>query len=209
MRDRGSLEWGAAYGRRLTREAYDQEFAEREEQIRGRDSWKFERLQYFDEQGDPSREMFRRGEWEEALRLLEAEREIWQGIAREDEERGSLFHRLRVVETPLTPYLQWELQALRIQAECGMRIRVICADVLEAMETAGVLPEVVTLGGRTLYQVIYADSGVLDGAIRFTEPALIANWEGYIKELYEAGQDILSYFDRHVAHLPPPRPTLG
>ena len=77
---------------------------------------------------------------------------------------------------------------------------------LGSLEITGPLPEVVVVGGRVLYQVVYTEAGVLDGAIRFTDTELTNRWERFIKELYEAGEDLLPYFERRVAHLSPPQP---
>ncbi|MEV4746313.1 DUF6879 family protein [Streptosporangium sp. NPDC049248] len=193
-----------AQGERLVRDAYRRDFRQRDAQIRNRDSWKFERRQHFEEQGSPSHDAFRRGDWEEALRLLDERRDDLLAVTREDERRGSFFHRVRVVERPLTPYMRWELHSLRLRAECGERVRVVGVEKVTASERAAPLPEVVILGGRTLYHVLYTETGVPNGAVRYTDPGLIGGWEKYIKSLYEAGEDVMSYFDREVAHLPSP-----
>ncbi|MDX3225567.1 hypothetical protein PV419_07600 [Streptomyces sp. ME19-01-6] len=140
------------------------------------------------------------------MRLLDEEREALLKTAQRDRERGTAFHRVRVVEEPLTPYMQWELHALRVQSESGKKVRVVTPAALGTLETPGLLPEVVVVGGQILYQVVYTEAGVLDGAIRFTDAELTKRWESFIKELYEAGEDLLSYFERRVAHLPPPQP---
>ncbi|MFJ9846997.1 DUF6879 family protein [Kitasatospora sp. NPDC101155] len=204
MLDRRAPDLSPERGERLVREDYKRDFRERDAQVRDRDSWKLERLQYFEEQGSPSRDALRRGDWEEALRLLEDRRGALLAIGREDEERNSFFHRVRVIEKPLTAYLQWELHSLRMRAECGERVRIIPAEKLAGTEEFSPLPEAVILGGRTLYQVLYAETGTPIGAVRYTDPELVDRWENYIKDLYEAGEDVQTYFDREVAHLPPP-----
>ncbi|PNG92881.1 DUF6879 family protein [Streptomyces malaysiensis] len=130
-------------GERLTRPAYKQDFREREEAIRDGSSWKLERRQYFEEQGSPSRDALRRGDWEEAVRLFADRRDTLAATAQEDERRGYAFHRVRVVEKPLTPYVQWELHSQRQRAEYGQRIRVVPAAQVAASEGTGPLPEVV------------------------------------------------------------------
>lgn len=190
-------------GERLQHDAYQRDFAEREAQIQGRDSWKLERLQHFEED-DPSRDALRRGEWKEALRLLDEERPAAVAAGEEDARRDTAFHRLRIVEEPLTPYMQWELHSLRLWDECGTPTRVLTTDKLNQAEVGGMLPELVVLGGRTLYQVCYTGAGALDGAVRYTEAALVESWESYIKRLYAAAEGTQSYFARRVAHLPPP-----
>lgn len=204
MLDRSALTLRRARGDRLATAVYRQDFRQRDKKIIGRDSWKFERLQHFEELDSPSWDAFRRGDWQEALQLLKAKRDRWEKIAREDRERRSVFHRVRVVEEPLTPYLQWELHALRVQGESGTPVRVVSAERLRPLEISGPLPEVVTLGGQVLYEVLYTESGVLDGAVSFDDSGVIGHWEVFIQGLYEDGEDIVSYVDRHVAHLPTP-----
>ncbi|RKN05401.1 DUF6879 family protein [Streptomyces radicis] len=209
MLDVHTLRLDPAQGTHLPLDAYTQDFAERESATRDHVSWKFERNQHFEEQGDPSRDALSQGRWDEALRLLEGEREHWLGIAREDEKRGTPFRRVRVVETPLTPYMQWELHALRVQAEAGLGIRVVEAERIRAWEESGLLPEVVVLGGQVLYEVLYTDAGVLAGGRRFTEQGLIRHWEQAIESLYASGEDVVSYVDRYVSRLPSPFPGQG
>ncbi|MGW2330174.1 DUF6879 family protein [Streptomyces sp. NPDC001700] len=192
-------------GDRLTRPAYKEDFRQREDAIRDGSSWKLERRQHFEEQGSPSRDALRRGDWEEALRLLAARRDTLAAAAQKEERRGYAFHRVRVVEKPLTPYVQWELHSQRQRAEHGQRIRIVPAEQVAAAETSGPLPEGVVLGGHTLFQVLYTEEGVANGAIRYTDPDLVERWESYIKALYTAGEDVIPYFDREVAHLDSPK----
>lgn len=191
-------------GERLERPVYKREFREREEAVRDRDSWKLERRQHFEEQGDPSRDALRRGEWDEALRLLEEEREDLVTMVREEQQRGTVFRRVRVVAEPLTPYMQWQLHWLRLGAECGEPVRVVRPEQVATAEVAGPLPEVVVLGGRTLYEVRYTDEGLPDGAVRHLDAVTVERWERYLGGLYEIGEDIAAYFERAVAPLSPP-----
>ncbi|WP_066944596.1 DUF6879 family protein [Streptomyces lushanensis] len=204
MRDLRAPTFPPGQGERLVRDVYKRDFRERYEAIRHADSWKLERRQHFEEKGSPSRDALSRGDWAEALRLIDARREDLIASALDDERRGSRFHRVRVVEKPLTPYLQWELHSLRQRAECDERIRTVDAEMVAASESEKILPELVVLGGHTLYEVLYTESGESCGAVRHTAPDVVGIWEGYIKELYRAGEDVETYFAREVAHLPPP-----
>lgn len=192
------------HGERLVRDMYKRDFRERYEAIHHGDSWKLERRQHFEEQGSASRDALSRGDWAEALRLIDARREDLLASALDDERRDSRFHRVRVVEKPLTPYMQWELYSLRQRAEYGERVRTISAGAVAESEGDGLLPEVVILGGHTLYEVLYTESGSSCGAVRYADPEIVGIWESYIKELYRAGEDVQSYFAREVVHLPPP-----
>ncbi|RKN05203.1 DUF6879 family protein [Streptomyces radicis] len=188
---------------------YRKEFAERHRRLRGRDSWKCERRQDFVELDHPSYDAFRAGRWEESMRLLDDRRESLRETMRERSLRATVFHRVRVVEEPLTPYLQWELRSLAVQAECGAAIRVVPGGRVARFEESGPLPEVVVLGGETLYHVLYTPTGSLDGAIRIDDSAVVSSWTALIRGLYGDGEDVTAYVDRHVATLPPPRVGSG
>lgn len=86
---------------------------------------KLERGQTFKEPGTPSWEAFASGDWAEALRLIEDDRESVAAYFRDASQRGLTFRRLRVVEYPVTPYLQWEMNVLRLRSELGEEIRVL------------------------------------------------------------------------------------
>lgn len=191
-------------GEPLARADYLHNFRSRERAIHNGDSFKLERIQHFEEVNHPSRDALRRGDWAESLRLMDARRDTLRAESVDDERRGARFHRVRVVADPLTPYVQWELHSLRQQAVYGQRVRVLPVEAVAAEEAEGQLPELVLLDDRTLYRVLYSDAGVPDGAVRWTDPAIIDPWGSYLRAAYAAGEDVLSYFDRAVAHLPPP-----
>jgi hypothetical protein len=194
----------AVHGTRLNAPDYRADFRARRGAIRHGDSWKLERLQHFEEE-DPSRDALRRGDWGEALRLFEADRDTVREAARAEERQDHRFHRLRVVEEPLTPYVQWELHWLRMRAECGHRTRVILAKEVAGSEPNGrLLPELTLLNDDALYRVLYTPAGATEGAVRFTDPDVVGPWAAYLRDVYAAGEDITSYFERAVARLSPP-----
>ncbi|WP_327288752.1 DUF6879 family protein [Streptomyces sp. NBC_01198] len=194
----------ADQGEPLRHEEYGRDFRTRRAALRDSESWKLERRQHFEELASPSREALRQGDWPEVLRQFEALRDASRQIASTDTRHRSPFRRLRVVEEPLTPYVQWELYWLRMRAEVGNPTRVLLADAVSAAEEQGRLPEMVVLGGRTLYQVLYSEAGAPSGATRWTDPDVVGPWDAYIRDAYAQAEDVLSYFDRVVAPLPPP-----
>ncbi|MFE1960101.1 DUF6879 family protein [Streptomyces sp. NPDC059479] len=195
-------------GVRLVSKDYKRDFRERDALILDGASWKLERRQYFEEQNSPSRDALTRGDWQEALRLLVENRDAIMARARENDRRRYAFHRVRIVEQPITPYVQWELYSLVQQDELGKsRVRIVTAEQVADAEKAQQLPEIVVLGSQTLYNVIYSDNGQPIGAIRFTDQQQVQAWERYIQSLYETGEDIASYFAREIAHLPAPVPV--
>jgi hypothetical protein len=166
--------------------------------------WKLERQQVFQEPGYDTWEAFVRGEWAESLRLLEAGRADLAAEHRRIAEHGVAVHRVRVVEEPLTAYLQWELHVLRLREQCGSGVRIVRADEVAPLETGGPLPEVFTVGRAVMYEAIYDDRGVLAAARRFADRELIWRCRGIIAGLYAKGEPLADYFTREVAPLPPP-----
>jgi hypothetical protein len=154
-------------GERLGLDAYREDFRGRDFAVDGYDSWKLERRQHFREPGDASWEAFVQGDWEEALRLIGAQRAELLDVSRLAARHRCRLLRVRVVEQPLTPYLQWEVHLLRVRAECGELIRVIGPQHIAAYELDGPVPELVTLNDDTVYEILYDAEGVLKGGVRY------------------------------------------
>lgn len=146
------------------------------------------------------------GDWDRALQLYERQRPALRDLAAKAARHGSAFRRVRVVEEPISPYLQWELHCLKVRAEYGEHIRVIAADAIAEHENPYQLPEFVSLCGKVLYQTLYTADGSPDGGIRYSEPHVVAAYEGLAGFLYQTGEDVARYFERKVAHLPAPVP---
>ncbi|MER7009567.1 DUF6879 family protein [Dactylosporangium sp. NPDC000555] len=136
---------------------FDQDFWSIEEG----DFWKLERQQHFREPGDNSWRAFAEGNWSEALRLLEARRDDLADYYRRIAAHGFATFRVRVVEQPIIPYLQWELHLLRARERAGALIRVIGPDKIAELEFDGLVPEFATLGSTVLYEPVYDEQGVL------------------------------------------------
>lgn len=192
-------------GERLTREEYKRDFWQREAQVHNQSSWKLVRRQTAQEPGSASWEAFSRGDWDLALQILAARNVDLLIAAEEHERRRTPFCRVRVVEQPLTPYLQWELHSLRQRAACGERIRVVQPARISTLEREAALPDLVALGDQVLYKVLYTQQGIPDGALRFVSHDRIAHARRIMRGLYAMGEDLHAFFDREVAHLPPPR----
>jgi hypothetical protein len=194
----------AAAGVRLTAEIYREDLHKRRWLADGVDCWKLERAQHFTEAGFASWDAFAAGEWGCSMELYEALRPELTRLADEQALHRSHFHRVRVVEEPLCAYMLWELHCFRVRAERSETIRIISAGQVADLEAAGPLPELVVVCGQTLYQVVYTGDGVPDGAIRFTDPGVVAAHEEFIRSLFDAGEEFASYFERAVAPLPVP-----
>jgi hypothetical protein len=97
------------------------------------------------------------------------------------------------------------MYCLRVRSECGENIRVVPAAQLADLEAAaGLVPELVSLCGMTLYLTGYDAASIPDGAKRFTDPGIVARYETFAKGLYDSGEDLKAYFGREIAPLPAP-----
>lgn len=165
---------------------------------------KIERGQTFKEQGSPSWDAFASGDWAGALRLIEAERDSVAAYFQDAARRGLAFRRLRVVEFPVTPYLQWEMNSFRLRSELGEEIRVLDARAIADLERDGPLPEVVVLGNSVMYTVIYDEELKGAGARRFLDPEQIKTTVTEFEYLYRKGEEFSEFFKREIAPLGPP-----
>lgn len=175
-----------------------------DEAYKGIAFWKLERRQHYLEPGVPSWEAFAAGDWPGALELNERERDAVRAKVREDAELQVESRRVRIVEKPITPYIQWEMQYFRLLAEAGESIRVVDAENIRERETNGPLPEVVVLGHRVLFEVIYDATGCAEGALRIDDPHVIRAAVAEIAQLHKAGEALLDFYRREVERLPPP-----
>ncbi|WP_017606847.1 DUF6879 family protein [Nocardiopsis alkaliphila] len=186
-------------GDRLALEPYLDEFDARLSSLRDTDIWKLERRQDFHQPESESWMAFRQGRGEESLRLLEKNRASLRGSFAELARSGCTLRRIRIVEKPFTTYLLWELHSLHLRAQCGEDVRVLSREPVEPFERNGQVPELVTLGDTVAYRILYDPQGVLQGAVRYTDPAITGRCRADIAALHEKGEDLKHYFPREVA----------
>jgi hypothetical protein len=165
---------------------------------------KLERGQHFQERGFASWEAFAAGQWDKALSLIEERGDAYAQQVEEARALGILQRRLRVVEFPVTPYVQWEMHVLRRRVAAGDIIRVLDARTITDIERDHLVPEVVILGDVVMFEVRYDEEGNADGANRYTDPALIAETSAGFDALYEKAEEYETFFDREIAPLPAP-----
>ncbi|MGH3869500.1 MAG: DUF6879 family protein [Pseudonocardiaceae bacterium] len=190
-------------GEHLSLEEYLAEVGHYESRVSDRFN-KLERMQHFEEPYDPSWQMFVAGNWDEALRLDELERANVQKMFADFTRQGTSWYRVRVVEFPITPYLQWEFHGLKLRVECGEHIRIAPVGALASYEANGPMPEALVVGSVVMYEILYNKNGAPCGSRRITDPEAIARSREEIEQLYVAGEDFMSFFNREIAHLPPP-----
>ncbi len=191
-------------GERMDLDAYYADFEKHFWSITELGFWKIERQQTFQEPEYDSWVAFARGDWDESMRLLEAGRTDMEDYHRKVAQQGFVAARVRVVEEPISAYLQWELNALRIRDECGGSVHIVRPDQIAEFETDGPFPEIYTLGPNVMYEAVYDEDGILASVMRYADRKLIARCQRLIADLYEVGESLKQYFPRHVQPLPPP-----
>lgn len=190
----------------LTFDVYMDDVDERRLQLgAGHDSWKLERQQYFSDPTDPPWVAFSQGKWEESIRLMENARPLFSKECQEAAAHGVTLYRVRVIEEPIAPYVQWELHYLRLGTSAGEKIRVVDAERVKQFEEDGLLPDVLTAGVDTVYRILYTNEGVPEAARRLINSEVAKRCIEFIQGLYADGEDMDTYFDRRIASLPPPR----
>ncbi|MFD3683883.1 DUF6879 family protein [Nocardiopsis sp. NPDC058631] len=186
-------------GERLDAASYRQDFSARFWSVRDSPVWKLERQQVFHQPESDSWIAFLQGRPEESLRLLEARRPALREQFDRLAQAGCSVRRVRVVEQPFPTYLLWELHSLRVRAQCGEDIRVISPDPLAAFERERPVPEIVVLGDEVTYKILYDAEGVAEGAVRFTDPAVIEGCRPEIAALHQRAEVLEDYFVREVS----------
>jgi len=167
--------------------------------------WKLERHQAFSEPGDPSWDALVAGDWGRALRLNDAEWPAVRDQVAAERDRGVETRRLRIVQTPVSPYVQWEMHYLRLLAEAGERHRVLDASRVRDLEAGGVeLPEILVFGDRLIYELRYDPSGTPSGARRITDRDVVVAAANEVGELFASAEPLLDYFHREITPLPAP-----
>lgn len=168
---------------------------------------KLERLQHFREPGNHSWEAFANGDWVEAQQIRQRNRPTVIAEFAEDARRGITSRRVRVVDIPVTPYIQWELHGLKLRAECGENIRIVDSAAIAMHEKSRVVPELIFMDSLAMYEICYDESGLLYGARKFTGPELILECRADFDALYQQGEDLQTFFAREIEPLPPPTLT--
>jgi hypothetical protein len=192
-------------GEQLTLDEYLADFRARFWRTDASGGWKLERRQTFREPGNPSWEAMTEGDWEQAMSLLREGREDVRKYQEKIRAHGFQFRRVRIVDTPYSQYLRWELNSLIIRHQCGDRIRTLPAEEVRDLERGHPLPEIVVLGGNAVYQVSYDHTGLPVGAVRSMNQHAVRDWIDLIRALYERGENLPDFFAREIAHLQPTR----
>ncbi|MCO5968934.1 DUF6879 family protein [Actinoallomurus soli] len=160
-------------------------------------TWKLERRQSFREPDVPSWVAWAEGDRERSLALAEEMRAGIAELQRRLDAQGIVQRRVRIVDLPVTDYLAWELNVLRIRAELGERIRVLSSSALAVLEASGrPVPEVIMLGEHIAYQVHYDAGGVVTGAKLVTAPRVTAACLPEVAGLWEQGEDLGAFLAR-------------
>lgn len=183
----------------LAREVYNAEILPRVRDSSGT-CWKLERMQHFHEPDVPSWVAARDGDWKRSMELIETMRPDLRAAS----ESLSRLRRIRIVEHPPTPYLQWEMHVFSARTAAGETISVVDAARVAEAETTERLPELLIVGEKVMYEILYDDRGGHTGGRRIRDRDVIDACTAELAELFAMGEDFHDYFAREIAPLPPP-----
>ncbi|MEO3869065.1 DUF6879 family protein [Nonomuraea sp. B12E4] len=159
--------------------------------------WKLERAQNFYEPDVASWRAMMDGDWARSLALADR---MAAPMAEFFRTRLAV-SRVRVVEFPITAYLQWEMHLLVLRAAAGSPCRVIPAERVADLDP---LPELVIFAPTLMYEVLYDRHGGCRGGRRITDPEVVDPCLHLVRELFAEGEDVLEFHRREIAPLPPP-----
>ncbi|MEV0613313.1 DUF6879 family protein [Nonomuraea sp. NPDC050404] len=162
--------------------------------------WKLERAQEFFEPDVASWRAMMDGDWERSLALIQR---VAQPLA-EYFARRQPVRRVRVVEFPITAYLQWEMHVLALRAAAGSPCRVVPAARVRDLEP---VPELVVFSPTLMYEVLYDEHGGGRGGRRVTDPGVVGPCLRATQALFDEGEDVRDFHEREIAPLPPPHVT--
>lgn len=160
---------------------------------------KLERLQDFREPHLPSWVALADGRWDDAMRLLQDRRPIVADEFATDRANGLVSYRVRVVEYPLTPYMHWELRALKLRTEYGENIRVIGTEAVKEFESTGrPVPELIFMDADAMYEIDYDEEGTLVGGRKITDSNVVRSALAEVWDLYQKGENFADFFAREI-----------
>ncbi|GLW06059.1 hypothetical protein Misp01_11890 [Microtetraspora sp. NBRC 13810] len=162
--------------------------------------WKLERMQYFREPDVPSWAAAREGDWARSRALIDGMRPALRA------QSASLarLRRARIVERPVSPYLQWEMHVFLARTAAGETVRAVDAAALSGVEADGRLPEQLIVGSGLMYEILYDAAGEHTGARRIEAPGVIEACTAELTAIFAIGEPFSAYFAREIAPLPPP-----
>ncbi|GAA3259746.1 DUF6879 family protein [Nonomuraea helvata] len=162
--------------------------------------WKLERAQHFYEPDVASWRAMMDGDWERSLALADR-----MAVPVADYFRHRVpVRRVRVVEFPISAYLQWEMHVLALRARAGSPCRVVRAARVADLDP---LPELVIFSPSLMYEVLYDRYGGGMGGRRITDRAVVEPCLRAVQELFDDGEHILDFHEREIVPLPPPLVT--
>jgi hypothetical protein len=118
-------QWALENSQRLDLDEFGSRFAEAWSRLQSR-FLKLEcRQTYQERETNKSQEAYNKGEVSKAQELLQQEAEADRPLYEDVKTRGLDYARIRLVQEPLTPYLEYELMAYRIREDMGEAIEVV------------------------------------------------------------------------------------
>jgi hypothetical protein len=187
--------WATKTARRLSLDQFGRQFSEAWSRI----EWRFLKLEcwqtYQELEFNKSQEVYRQGDVDHAVELLEKEAEADRPLYDDIKRRGIEYSRIRLVQKPLTPYLRYELLAYRIRANLGEVIEIVrCDNALNLPNTDYF--DFLLFDRHTALIHDYGNAGLQAGGWLTHDPAVVASLESRAIELRQAAVPLGKFLSR-------------
>lgn len=154
---------------------------------------KVERLQEYDEPDSPGYHAFKRGDYREAGKLVQAMVKAQTEFYSRAREHGIAMIRIRICDLPLSPYLvHYEIPAYLADIECGEQVRFVDAKEIEGLLTETGLSDYVLFDDRRVTALVY-DTGTatLQDALLAEHPEVVQQYVDVTEELIRRSTPML------------------
>lgn len=168
--------WALRNSQRLNLDEFGSRFAEAWSRMQSR-FLKLECWQTYQErETNKSQEAFNKGEADKARELLRQEAEADRPLYEDVKACGLDYARIRLVQEPLTSYLEYELMAYRIREDMGEVIEVVRCDNELSLPNEDYF-DFLLFDGHTALVHDYGDEGLQSGGWLTTDADVIASLE--------------------------------
>ena len=158
---------------------------------------KLETRQEYQEPGNPSWELLKKGDFDGAMKALPATREEDVPLYRSLDERGVRFLRLRPVALPLTDYLRWEIGAYDFNSKHGELIYFVEWDATADLFERYARHDFMTFDDDLALVHDYNENGLIQGGWEVNSTADVTALGALYQDIFSGSVPYSQYLETH------------